>query len=238
MTTVVLVHGTWLGGWVWQRVVPGLEAAGHDVHAPDLPGLAGDAGNAREDHGLAAHGAAIARYLDDNDLTEVVLVGHSYGGIVAQLAAASSDRVARIVYLDAFLADEGESAFDLIPWLEDAFQPVAPETPWLIAPLDAGALGVVEPADLEWLSAEMTPMPLATHSQALAVAAPSGIPGHYVYCEGLPLMEGMLGRAAARDLTVVRIPTAHMPMVTHPELLVTTLTDILAESELQKGSPA
>jgi len=228
MTSMVLVHGTWLGGWVWQRVIPALEAAGHDVHAPDLPGLATDSAGAREDLGLHAHAAAIVRYLDDNSLTDVVLVGHSYGGIVAQAAASSTDRVSHLVFLDAFLAEEGESAFDLVPWLAGAFQPVSPEVPWLIAPLDPAGLGVTDPDDAAWLAAEMTPMPLATHREALAAPPPVGVPGHYIFCEALPLMEGMLDRAADRDLTVVRLPTAHMPMVTHPELLSSTLIEIIA----------
>lgn len=231
MTSIVLVHGTWLGGWVWQRVIPGLEAAGHDVHAPDLPGLAGDAAHARETHGLAAHGDAIVHYLNDNDLSDVVLVGHSYGGIVAQLTASSSDRVSRLVYLDAFLADAGESAFDLIPWLADAFQPVRSDIPWLISPLDPSGLGVTDRADAAWLASKMTPMPLATHKETLAVAAPTGVPGHYVFCESLPLMESMLARANDRGLTIVRIPTAHLPMVTHPELFVSTLIDIITAGD-------
>lgn len=225
MSTIVLVHGTWLGGWVWDRTAPLLRASGHDVHAPDLPGLGEHAHTVHEGLDHVAHSSALADYLDEHDLSDVVLVGHSYGGIVVQ-ALADSARVATVVHIDAFLPDEGESAFDLLPWLADAFQPVDDERPWLIAPLDAGALGVTEPDDVAWIAAHAVPMPLATHT-APARAVPVGAPTTYVYCEGLPVMAEMVTRAEARGYAVRRIPTAHMPMVTHPALLAGVLDEIV-----------
>ncbi|GAA2224620.1 alpha/beta hydrolase [Herbiconiux moechotypicola] len=229
MTQVVLIHGTWLGGWAWERLVPALTDTGHDVHAPDLPGLAGRASEAGLDTGLDTHIRSITAYLDEHDLHEAILVGHSYGGLVAQGAAAASERVAGVVYLDAFLAAEGESAFDLLPWLANAFQPVDDAHPWLVTPLDPAGLGVTDPTDAAWLTAHMTPMPLATHRDP--APAPDATPAHYVYCEALPLMEGMLATADARGYSVTRIPTAHMPMVTHPDLLAATLATVITRLE-------
>lgn len=217
MSTILLIHGTWLGGWVWDRVVPLLRESGHTIIAPDLPGLAGDSAAASAGIDPSVHAAAIVDLLERSDLQDVVLVGHSYGGIVAR-EAATSTRVGRIIYLDAFLPEAGESAFDLIPWLADAFVPVDDERPWLIAPLPPQALGIEDVDDVAWLAANMTPMPLATHSTAAAAVA-RVVPSTYVWCEVQPLMVEMAERARARGYDVVGIPTAHLPMVTHPELL-------------------
>lgn len=221
MSTILLIHGTWLGGWVWDRVTPLLQALGHSVIAPDLPGLAGDAAAAHADIDPSVHATAIVDLLERSDLQDVVLVGHSYGGIVAREAAMST-RVARIVYLDAFLPEAGESAFDLIPWLADAFVPVDDGRPWLITPLPPQALGIEGADDVAWLTANMTPMPLATHTAAAAVVA-RDVPSVYVWCEVQPLMVEMADRARGRGYDVMGIPTAHLPMVTHPGLLADTL---------------
>lgn len=229
MTSMVLVHGSWLGGWVWERVIPSLAAAGHDAYAPDLPGLASDADHVTEEIDVMVHAAALRAFVDEHDLRDVVVVGHSYGGMVAQAAAAGNSRVAHIVYVDAFLAEDRESAFDLLPWLADAFHPVDADRPWLIAPIDPVGLGVTEAADVDWLTSRMTPMPVATHDQPFRASSGTVPGGHYLYCEALPLMEGMLDRARSRRLAIVTLPTAHMPMVTHPDLLAATLLGILDE---------
>lgn len=221
MSTFVLIHGTWLGGWAWDRVLPFLREAGHQVFAPDLPGLGGDAHSVHADIDPFVHAAAIVDLLDAEDLRDVVLVGHSYGGIVAQQASAS-DRVARVVFVDAFLPETGESAFDLLPWLADAFTPVDAERPWLIAPLSPAVLGIEADADAAWLTENMTPMPLATHTTG-GVRPENAVPGTYISCVAQPIMAEMADRARGRGYDVVSIPTVHLPMITHPELLAETI---------------
>nr|WP_238589876.1 alpha/beta fold hydrolase [Pseudonocardia sp. AL041005-10] len=116
MSTVVLLHGAWHGGWAWQRVVPGLRAAGHDVHTPTLTGLSDRAHLLTPQVGLSTHVQDVVALLEAHDARDVVLVGHSYAGqVVTGVADRVPDRVARRVYLDAFVGDDGDAAIDLLP---------------------------------------------------------------------------------------------------------------------------
>jgi pimeloyl-ACP methyl ester carboxylesterase len=102
MATFVLVHGSWLGGWCWQRVTPHLRAAGHEVFTPTLTGLGERAHLLTRDVGLDTHVHDIVNVLEFEELREVILVGHSYGGmVVAGVAECVPHRLARAVYLDA-----------------------------------------------------------------------------------------------------------------------------------------
>src|SRR6202790_1992432 len=82
MATFVLVHGAWHGGWCWQKVIPFLEAAGHEVYAPTLTGLAERASELSPDVGLETHIQDVVGLLEEKNLHGVILVGHSYGGKV------------------------------------------------------------------------------------------------------------------------------------------------------------
>ena len=126
MTSIVLVPGAWLGSWAWAEVTPRLVAAGHDVHALTLPGLAERSVADPSTIGLAEHVAAVREYLTEHELTDTVLVGHSYSGLVTgQVAVAEPDRVAHSVFLDANLPADGKSMVDA--WTEQgrAFVPEA-----------------------------------------------------------------------------------------------------------------
>lgn len=116
MTAFVLVPGAWLGGWCWRRLTPALEAAGHAVYRPSLTGLGERAhlGGATVD--LDTHIADIVNLLVWEDLREVVLVGHSYAGmVVTGVADRASERLARLVHLDALVPDDGQAFFDFTP---------------------------------------------------------------------------------------------------------------------------
>jgi pimeloyl-ACP methyl ester carboxylesterase len=108
MTTFVLVHGAWHGGWCWQKVTPLLEAAGHSVLAPDLPGH-GDDSTPIAQVTLEAYAERIVEIMDRAG-EPVVLVGHSMGGIViTQAAELRPDGVAGLVYVTAFIPANGET---------------------------------------------------------------------------------------------------------------------------------
>ena len=114
MATFVLVHGAWHGGWCWKRVTPLLRAAGHEVYAPTLTGLGERAHLLSRDVNLDTHIHDVVNLLDCEELTDVVLVGHSYAGIViAGVATQRPGRVAHLVYLDAFVVRDGQSLEDL-----------------------------------------------------------------------------------------------------------------------------
>ena len=116
MATFVLVHGGWHGGWCWQKVIPFLEAAGHEVYAPTLTGLAERASELSPDIGLDTHIQDIVGLLEEKDLQGVILVGHSYGGmVITGVVDAVPERIAHLVYLDTFVPRDGESMVDVSP---------------------------------------------------------------------------------------------------------------------------
>ncbi len=116
MTTYVLVHGAWHGGWCWRNVAARLREAGHDVHTPTLTGLGELAHLAGPEIGLRTHTDDLLGLLKYEDLRDIVLVGHSYAGLVVREAADRvPEHVARITVVDAWAARDGESLDDLAP---------------------------------------------------------------------------------------------------------------------------
>src|SRR3954454_14928765 len=114
MATFVLIAGAWQGGWCWQRVSPRLRAAGHEVYTPTLTGLGERVHLVRPDVTLETHVTDILNVLRFEDLGDVTLVGHSYGGmVITGVADRAPDRVSRLVYLDALVPNDGESLHDL-----------------------------------------------------------------------------------------------------------------------------
>ena len=111
MSTFVLVHGAWHGGWSWYRIAARLEAAGHTVFAPDMPGHGTDR-TPIEDVTMDTIVAKIGGYIDAAK-EPVILAGHSYGGaVITQIAERYAAKVSRLVYVAAFLLQNGQSTFD------------------------------------------------------------------------------------------------------------------------------
>ena len=114
--TFVLVHGAWLGGWCWKKVTPLLRAAGQEVFAPTLTGLGERSHLFSPEVGLDTHIEDIIAVLEYEDLTDVILVGHSYAGmVIAGVAQKAAHRLAELVYLDSFLPESGKSLDDYLP---------------------------------------------------------------------------------------------------------------------------
>lgn len=115
MTTFILIPGAWHGSWAFEAVTPLLEAAGHTVHALTLTGLCPDDDAGTVAHAnLDTHACDVVRLLDGAELTDVTLVGHSYGGMVISAAAdRAPGRISRLVYLDAYVPRDGESCWSL-----------------------------------------------------------------------------------------------------------------------------
>src|SRR5512145_2598725 len=119
MATFLICHGAWSAGWAWKKVRPLLRAAGHEVFTPTYTGLGERAHLASRAITLDTHIADVLGVIDCEDLRDIVLVGHSYGGMVATgVADRAADRIARLVYLDAFVPGHGQSRFDLLPAAE------------------------------------------------------------------------------------------------------------------------
>lgn len=115
MKTFALIPGAWMGGWVWRQVSDRLRESGHDVHAVTLSGL--DAPGHDTSHiDLETHVDDVRSVLRDADLRDVILVGHGTSGVIAGVVAdREPDRVAHVVYIEAFLPHHGRSALDAFP---------------------------------------------------------------------------------------------------------------------------
>src|SRR5687768_18527221 len=125
MVTFVIVHGAWSGAHAWRWVRPLLRAAGHDVVTPSLTGLGERAHLATPDTNLDTHVADIAAVLHYEDLHDVVLVGHSYGGmVITGVADRAIDRVGKLVYLDAANPRNGQSLLDVAGPIIEAVRPM------------------------------------------------------------------------------------------------------------------
>jgi pimeloyl-ACP methyl ester carboxylesterase len=116
MATHVLVHGAWHGGWCWRKVTPLLRAAGHEVYTPTLTGL-GERVHLGGPHiDLEMHIQDIVNVLEYGDLRDVILTGHSYGGmVITGVAERAADRLSHLIYLDAFVPSNGESLLGYMP---------------------------------------------------------------------------------------------------------------------------
>jgi pimeloyl-ACP methyl ester carboxylesterase len=165
MATYLLVHGAWHSGRAWDRVVPLLEAAGHRALAPSLTGYGDQAHLLGPEVGLETHVADVVSLIEDEDLTDVVLVGHSYAGlVVSSVANAVPGRIAHLVYLDAMVPEDGETAVDVMPVNQHAVDAARNSADgWRVPPLPElpaphGLFGVTDPADVAWLRTMLSDM--------------------------------------------------------------------------------
>ena len=114
--TYVLVHGAWHGSWCWKRVRKGLRDTGHQVFTPTLTGLGERSHLNSAAVNLSTHIADVVNLLRWEDLSDVILCGHSYGGnVITGVADRIPERIRSLVYLDAFVPEDGECLFDLVP---------------------------------------------------------------------------------------------------------------------------
>src|SRR5215470_15170965 len=201
MATFVLVHGAWHGGWCWQKVIPYLEAAGHEVYAPTLTGLAERASELSPDVGLDTHIQDIAGLLQEKHLHGVILVGHSYGAmVITGVVDRVPERIAHLVYLDTFVPRNGESMADISPLVIRLLrrQAQAHGDSYKIA--SRGAYGVTEEPDRSWVLRSVTPQPLKTFEQPLHLKNPAIVlakPRTHIDCTGSGILFLLMRRLLA-----------------------------------------
>ncbi|MEU1517508.1 alpha/beta hydrolase family protein [Streptomyces sp. NPDC005811] len=234
MSTFVLVHGAWHGGWVWQRVAQALREAGHDVYTPTLTGISDRAHLASPAVGLSTHVQDVAALIAAYDLQDVVLVGHSYAGqVITGVADRVPHRLTRRVYLDAFVGRDGNAAIDLLPETVAGHyrESVAgPGFGWLIPVRSLTVLGVTDQADLDWLTPRLTPHPWRSYTEPLQLTgACEQVAATYVECtDWMRVFQPHAEKAAALGWPVHHIPTGHEAMVTAPKDLAELLLAIAA----------
>jgi pimeloyl-ACP methyl ester carboxylesterase len=167
--TIVLVHGAWHGGWCYRRVADLLRGGGHRVYTPTLTGLGERSHLLTRSIDLSTHIADIVNMIRWEDLQRIILVGHSYGGmVVTGVADAMTDRVSALVYLDAFLPTAGKSFHDIVPTevAEAQVHGASASNGLSVPPIPAAAFNVNE-EDRSWVDSMCTPHPLGTLTQPI-----------------------------------------------------------------------
>jgi pimeloyl-ACP methyl ester carboxylesterase len=230
MSSIVLVHGAWHGGWCWEKLVPLLEERGHKVVALDLPGHGGDRTPA-SDVTLAAYADRVARALD-GEAGPVVLVGHSMGGIViSEAAERRPEKIRLLVYLTAFLLPNGETLLATAQTDEEAII-----SPYLDVDEERGIITVREDKardifygdcpeeDAERARERLIPQPLAPFVTPVGVSEQNfgRVRRAYVEC----LRDRAIGPATQKRMyealpceEVVSLETDHSPFLSAPEEL-------------------
>jgi len=245
MSTFVVVHGAWTGGWAWKKMRPLLRGRGHEVFTPTLTGLGDRAHLARPEIDLSVHVEDILGVLAIEDLRDVILVGHSYGGMVATgVADRASERIARLVYLDAFVPRDNQSLAELVGPQRRAEMVEAQRTlgdGWRVPPNpmppDTG------PEDLAWALPRRVMEPGATFQQALPLTgAVDKLPRAYIYCTRFApgdVFRKFADRARAeKGWRYDELDASHNPHITMPETLAALLHEIAHETELRRAREA
>lgn len=236
--TFVLVHGLFHGAWCWRRVVDSLRAAGHGVHPVTLTGLGERAHLLSDRVSLDTVVADVLGVLEAEELTDVTLVGHSFGAVpVLGVADAVPERLCRLVLLDGLVPVPGRSLFDVLPpdVVADRRRRAAEFSAGVsLPPVPATAFGITDPDDLAWVDRRLTPHPLRTYAEPFDIAHPlgNGLPCSYLACIDPPYapIAASHERARARtDWAWHELPAGHDAMVTAPDLLVGRLLDLAAE---------
>jgi pimeloyl-ACP methyl ester carboxylesterase len=219
--TAVLVHGGWHGAWAWELLTPRLVERGLDLVAVDLPS-AGQGG------GVPADVAVVRRTLDDLHATErpVVLVGHSYGGIVATVAASGRGEVGHLLYVAAFQLDVGESLLGALggalpPWI------AKDEAAGVMTVPDAAPVfyGDVEPELAAAAAGRLRPQSLVSFADPVTTAGWHDTPSTYVACtEDAAVPHAAQAQMATRSGTVVTMHSGHSPFLSRPD----ELADVIA----------
>ncbi len=194
MANYVLVHGGWHGAWCWDRVVPLLQAAGHAVYTPTLTGLGEQAALLTPEVGLDTHIQDVVNLIEAKDLQHVIIVGHSYSGmVITGVADRLPNRIKHLVYLDAAIPRDGECLADLLPMGRTMLRREANKSGdgWRVNPPPerppgrGGLFDVTEEPDLSLVRSKITPQPLKTFLQPLHITHPEAvatIPSTFIEC--------------------------------------------------------
>ncbi|MCK9283451.1 MAG: alpha/beta hydrolase [Rhodocyclaceae bacterium] len=241
MATFVLVHGGFQGGWSYRRVAALLEAAGHTVYRPTLTGL-GERSHLRQmPINLDTHIDDIANTILWEDLSHVVLLGHSYGGmVVTGVAERIPERIATLVYLDALVPQDGDTLFTLRPEYRDVFLGKAAAGAGLaVAPSPASAFDTAAPADWAWMDGKTVPHPFACFTQSIRLSGKGAQVAKrvYIYAEG-GICDGMYDpfRADAGATVVSIKQSGHSIMIDQPHRLAEILIDAVRSSSSTNGT--
>ena len=233
MATFVLVHGAWQGGWCWTRVASCLRRSGHDVFTPTLTGLGERAHLFAPDTDLDTHIRDVLGVLECEELSDIVLCGHSYGGmVITGVADRAPERVRSLVYLDALVPADGQTVLDLLPaesatGLEESAR--SSPTGFRVPPAPAEAFAV-NTEDRPWVDRRCVDHPLKAFEQPIRLEDRWKRVGRYVYIHatgwspgiGKPFFERARQEEGWQTLS---LDCGHDVMIDRPEDLTRILID-------------
>ena len=233
MSTYVLVHGAWRGSWIWKRVRRLLQARGHEVFTPTLTGVADRSHLSLPSVNLDTHITDVVNLIRWEELSNVILCGHSYGGcVVSGVADRVPDQIGALVYLDAFVLENGQCLNDMIPQdvrSERIAQAEEVGEGWKLPPISAEEFNV-NSKDRDWVNRQSTMQSLACFEQPLSLTgalnhiknvtyilasnwSPSPFPQFYE-------------KAIARGWKTITIECGHDVMLDRPEELAEQLSTV------------
>jgi pimeloyl-ACP methyl ester carboxylesterase len=225
MATFVVAHGAWSAGWAWKKMHPLMAGRGHRFVTPTYTGLGERSHLANPAIDLNTHIEDILNVLKFENLSGVNLVGHSYGGMVATgVAGRARPRIAKLIYIDAFVPDDGDSVMDLLPPAAQAMrQPAGGFMAPVAMPPDTAA------EDRAWCEPLRAPQPEKTFTQKLSLGAPLTLPRHYIYCSRHApddRFRRSYERAQREGWGHEAIDASHNPHITCPGVLAECLSRI------------
>jgi len=233
VATVVLAHGAWSSAWAWKKVRPLMAASGHSFFTPTYTGLGERAHLANPSNDLETHIQDVLGVIEVEELRDFVLIGHSYGGMVATgVADRARDRVAHLIYLDAFVPMDGQSLSDLVPEAQRLRMrdSVKAGDGWRVTPNPVSA--DTSPEDQAWVSRHRLPQSIKCFEQPLGLQGGLSVPRSFIQCKRYAA-QGPFGQFAQRAKTETgwrfyELDASHSPNITAPELLVKTLNEAIA----------
>lgn len=230
--TVLFVHGAFQGGWVWDKVIPLLPSNYH-VLAPTLTGLDRESEERMATTGLHDHIAEICRIIDENNLKDIILVGHSYGGLVIScVAGLRSSKIRQLIYVDALIPGENDSLLKMVGpenaqfFLESAKKGQG----WKIDPFPPGAFGLTKEEDIAIANRLHCSQSLQCFTEEVSLPTQDQLASmkiSFILCrQSSPLMKELAKKAKDLEWDYYEMEVPHCPMITHSWELASLLQTI------------
>ena len=238
MAAFVLVHGAFQGGWVWRPVSSLLRGAGHAVFTPTLTGAGERTHLIERDIDLSVYIRDVVNTIHFEDLNDVILVGHSYAGmIITAVADEMPDRVSNLVYLDAVVPEAGKSFVDIAG--SGFGQLLARHTiGWKVRPWPLQAFGISREEDRQWFSSHLVHFPSAAFASTFpGTGSHSRVDRTYIRCteNQSEFLQRTADQCRHERWNYYELPTGHSPMITLPAELAGLLVHIASPDRAGRG---
>ena len=237
MATFCLVHGAWHGSWCWKRVRKALQAQGHEVFTPTLTGVGERSHLLSRQVNLDTHILDVENLMRWEDLSGVILCGHSYGGcVISGVADRVPERIRALVYLDAFVLESGERLVQHVPepqyrQMQEAAQTMGDG--WRVPPIPAEVFKV-NAIDRDWVNRQCTVQPMDTFEQRIQLSGGARKITNVTFVLAEGFVEGspfppFYEKAKARGWNTCTVPCGHDVMLDLPDELTKILLDVSEE---------